>query len=129
MVFCLDDAPDRSLDADIIRVQGGPDGRVDIEHALRAVAERGLHRVLIEGGGEVHRAAIDAGLVDNLHLYVAGLVLPGGVPWIGGPRLDVLADATRMDLEDVRRVGPDARLSYRLIHAIAPDPLAALREA
>jgi len=129
VIFCREDAPERELAADIVRLPAGAAGRIDIEQALRALADRGLHRVLIEGGGEVHRSAIDAGLVDSLHLYVAGTALPGGIPWIGGPDLNALADAPRMHLEDVRRVGPDVRLTYRLAHAIAPDPLVALREA
>jgi len=129
LIFCSEEAPVRELDADVVRLPVALGDRLDIELALRTVAARGLHRVLIEGGGEVHRSAIDAGLVDSLHLYVAGLVLPGGVPWLGGEPLGRLDQAPRMELEEMRRVGPDARLSYRLLHAIAPDPLAALREA
>lgn len=127
VVICADDAPERSLPADVVRVPRGADGRVDPEAALRALAGRGLHRVLVEGGGLVHRSLLDRGLVDHLVLYVAGLVVPGGRPWVGGPALERLADARRMVLEDLERLGPDARLTWRLEHAIAPDPHAALR--
>jgi len=129
LIFCLDSAPQRDLEADVVRLAADSDGRVPLEAAMRAVADRGLHRVLIEGGGAIHRSALDAGLVDTLHLYVAGVIIPGGTPWVTGPPLGALGDATRMDLIDVRRVGPDARLSFRLTHRIAPDPLEALREA
>ncbi len=129
LILCLQSAPDRDLDADVVRLPAGPQGRVDIESALRVIADRGLHRVLIEGGGAVHRTLLDAGLVDTLHLYVSGVIIPGGMPWVGGPPLGALGDATRMDLGDVKRIGSDVRLSYRLTHRIAPDPYAALREA
>lgn len=129
VVICGPDAPARDLPATVCRVPLDTSGRVDAEAALRAVAELGLHRILVEGGGGVHRSLLDAGLVDRLHLFVAGTLIPGGRPWVAGPPLDRLADATRMDLEDVRAVGPDAELVFHLRHALAPDPLAAIRDA
>lgn len=124
LVICGPDAPDRELPAEVVRVALGPDGRVSITEALRAAASAGLHRVLVEGGGTVHRSVLDAGLVDTLHLYVAGVVVPGGRSWVGGPPLDKLGDARRMELSEVRRLGNDARLTWQVVHDVAPDPLA-----
>lgn len=130
VLVCGPDAPARTFDhADVVRVALGSDGRVDAEAALRALAERGLHRVLVEGGGEVHRSLFDAGLVDTLHLYVAGVLVPGGRPWMGGGPLGALADAVRLTLQEVHRLGGDVRLTYHLGHRLAPDPLATLRDA
>lgn len=129
ILVCGEDAPERDLPADVVRVPVGADGRVDPEAALARLAARGLHRVLVEGGGIVHRSLLDRGLVDTLHLYVAGLVLPGGRPWVGGPAVDHLVEAVRMQLESTRVLGGDAELVFRLRHGPAPDPLAALREA
>jgi diaminohydroxyphosphoribosylaminopyrimidine deaminase/5-amino-6-(5-phosphoribosylamino)uracil reductase len=125
VLVCGTEAPERALDADVVRVALGDDGRVDVVEALRAVAGRGLHRVLVEGGGEVHRSLLDRGVVDTLHLYVAGVVVPGGRPWVGGAPLERLADAPRMVLQEVSRLGPDARLTWHLTHALAPDPVSA----
>ncbi len=126
IVICGPGAPERDLPADVVRVALSG-GRVDIEAALRAVVERGLHRVLVEGGGTVHRSLLDAGLCDSLHLYVAAVLVPGGRSWVAGPPLDRLGDAVRMTLIDVVRLGSDARLTYRLEHAVSPDPLQAHR--
>ena len=71
----------------------------------------------------------DAALVDTLHLYVAGVLVPGGRPWVGGSPLEHLADAIRLTLQEVRSIGSDVRLTYGLAHGTAPDPLAASREA
>lgn len=129
IVFCAEQARARDLPADIVRVPTGSDGRIDPETAFRELVARDVHRVLVEGGGEVHRALLDRRLVDTLHLFVAGLVLPGGRSWVGGPALEHLARAVRMQLHTVRRVGEDAELVFRLRHGPAPDPLASLREA
>ncbi|MBX2800281.1 MAG: bifunctional diaminohydroxyphosphoribosylaminopyrimidine deaminase/5-amino-6-(5-phosphoribosylamino)uracil reductase RibD [Myxococcales bacterium] len=126
VVVCAEDAPKRELSARVVRVARGPHG-LDVVAALRALVDLGLHRILVEGGGHVHRALLDAAVVDTLQVYVAGLLLPGGRPWVAGPTVERLAEGVRMDLADVVRLGPDVRLTYALRHAIAPDPLAALR--
>ena len=77
----------------------------------------------------MHRSMLDAGLVDRLQLYVSGVLVPGGRSWVGGRSLDQLSQAVRMELDEVRQFGPDARLTFQLDHAVAPDPLAALRDA
>jgi diaminohydroxyphosphoribosylaminopyrimidine deaminase / 5-amino-6-(5-phosphoribosylamino)uracil reductase len=60
----------------------------DIDTALRALWDRGLSSLLLEGGAALHRAAFDAGVVDEVHLYITPSALgPLGVPWIGGRRL------------------------------------------
>jgi diaminohydroxyphosphoribosylaminopyrimidine deaminase/5-amino-6-(5-phosphoribosylamino)uracil reductase len=60
----------------------------DIGTALRALAGRGLTSVVLEGGAALHRAALDAGVVDEVHVYITPIVLgPGGAEWIGGGRV------------------------------------------
>lgn len=127
VLICGPDAPKRDLPATILRVDVDVDGRVDIEQALRALVGQGLHRVLVEGGGHVHRTLLDRRLIDTLHLFVAGTVIPGGRPWVAGLPIARLSDAVRMELVGVRAVGPDAELTWRLGHGLAPDPLARLR--
>lgn len=113
VVLCREDAPERDLPAEIVRV--GPIGEgVDLLAGLRALAGLGLHRVLVEGGGKVHRSFLDAGLVDTLCVYLAGVVLPGGVPWVGGPPLASLADAPRLGRPEVEALGDDVLLRYAL---------------
>lgn len=129
IVVAATDAAERDLPAQIVRINRGPDGRLAPARVLEALVERGLHRVMVEGGASIHRSLIEHGLVDNLVLYMAGVLLPGGIPWIGGGDVASLADATRMQLRSVATVGPDVRLLYELEHAVAPHPLAALRSA
>ncbi len=63
-------------------------GRVDLGAALDALAERGLTRVLCEGGPGVFGQLAGAGLLDELCLTVAPLLtgpggpgITGGAPW------------------------------------------------
>jgi riboflavin biosynthesis pyrimidine reductase len=50
---------------------------------------------VLEGGAALHRAALDAGVVDEVHVYIAPVALgPRGVAWIGEGRMawDALQD-------------------------------------
>jgi len=114
VVLCAEDAPDRPLPGEVVRVPRGPGG-IDIEAGLRALVQRGMHRVLVEGGGRVHRSLFDARLVDTLYLYLGGLVLPGGIPWLGGPPVD-LADAPRLGPPEVEPLGDEVLLRYPVGH-------------
>lgn len=117
-------APERSLPADVVRVAAGADGRVDPEAALRALVARGLHRLLVEGGGELHGSMFAAGLVDTLFLYTAGVLIPGGRPWMGGSAVEPLARAARLQLDEVERVGEDLCTVWRATHRCGlPDVL------
>jgi len=56
--------------------------------ALGALSQCGVTSVVLEGGAALHRAALDAGAVDAVNLYIAPTLLgPGAVEWIGGGRL------------------------------------------
>jgi 2,5-diamino-6-(ribosylamino)-4(3H)-pyrimidinone 5'-phosphate reductase len=103
--------------ADIV-VAGGDDekgdvnGRVDLAAGLDELTERGVDRLMVEGGGEVIYSCFAAGLVDELHVYVGSMV-------IGGRDAPTLADGEgfteafpRLDLVDTERLDDGIVLSY-----------------
>ena len=83
-------------------------GRVDLGAALAALADREVRAVLVEGGGALHGALVDAGLVDRVAVFVAPRLLGGtdATPSIGGSGRP-LAQALRLSALEVTRVGAD----------------------
>jgi diaminohydroxyphosphoribosylaminopyrimidine deaminase / 5-amino-6-(5-phosphoribosylamino)uracil reductase len=53
------------------------DARIDPSALLAELFAREVRAVLVEGGGEVHAAFLDAGLVDRVAIFVAPLLLGG----------------------------------------------------
>lgn len=107
-IFCALDAPERTLAADVVRVPRRGRG-LDVRAVLRALAERGIRRVLVEGGAQVHRTMFDEALVDELHLFIAPMALAGGAGWLAGPGFSLKA-APRLVVRSVAQVGPDVRV-------------------
>ncbi|WP_229843105.1 RibD family protein [Halomonas urumqiensis] len=62
---------------------------------LAVLAERGLPRVLIEGGGITVSRFLDANVLDRLHLLVAPLLIGSGRPGLCLPPIATLDDARR----------------------------------
>lgn len=66
-----------------------------IIEGLRALAALDVQSVLVEGGPSLHRALLDEGVVDEVHLYVASMVLGRqGVPWLGDRPASSLSSLT-----------------------------------
>jgi len=91
----------------------GPDGRVDVGALLAALAERDVVGVLLEGGPTLAGAFVAAGLVDRVIGYVAPALLGDGPAALAGTGVTTIADALRLRLDDVTRVGDDVRLTLR----------------
>jgi 5-amino-6-(5-phosphoribosylamino)uracil reductase len=81
---------------------------VPLPHVLADLARRDVRRLLVEGGESVHTQFLAAGLVDELLLAVAPVLVGerGGPRFVGDGRFPV----GRMRLAEVRQVGDVALL-------------------
>lgn len=95
--------------ADCVEIPG-PRGRaLAPEDVLASLGARGLNALLVEGGGGLAAELLGAGLVDELHVFSAGLVLGAeGRPAVGAMGVAALSEAPRLILREVRPVGADA---------------------
>ena len=92
----------------LIDVDPDADGRIDLVAALAALGERGVTRLLIEGGARLAAALLRARLVDRLAWFHAPLLIGGdGIPAVAALGLDRLADAPGFERLSVARVGDD----------------------
>lgn len=93
--------------------------RVDLGAALRHMAGAGVTRLLVEGGGTVVDALLREGLVDEIQLFVAPMLLGGSdapTP-VEGPGL-AIGDAVALRLVDATVVDDNGLvLRYRVARA------------
>jgi diaminohydroxyphosphoribosylaminopyrimidine deaminase/5-amino-6-(5-phosphoribosylamino)uracil reductase len=104
--------------ASVIRVASTPEGRCDVTAVLKALAAREVVSVLCEGGAELAGSLFAARLPNQLHLFIAPVLLgprgrPAAVDW-GGP--DGLADAPRISPPTWELCGTDAYLSGPVVY-------------
>ncbi len=97
----------------VVQVPAAPGGGVQLLPVLEHLARRGVHSLLVEGGGQVHRSFLEAGLVDRVLLYLAPRVLAGGPGWVAGPGVEPLAASFDLELVQVTQLPPDLLLELR----------------
>jgi riboflavin-specific deaminase-like protein len=71
------------------------DGWIDPASIRAALAERGLSRVLVEGGGVTIAGFLEAGLLQRLHVAIAPLIIGAGPVGLSTTPVARLADALR----------------------------------
>ncbi|WP_211326506.1 bifunctional diaminohydroxyphosphoribosylaminopyrimidine deaminase/5-amino-6-(5-phosphoribosylamino)uracil reductase RibD [Paenibacillus flagellatus] len=96
-----------ALGVEVIKCGDGP--RVDLRKAMAIVGEREIGSILLEGGGTLNGAMLEAGLVDKIVLFLApkivgGTDAPGAFAMAGFERM---ADAIALDRVTVERIGDD----------------------
>lgn len=93
----------------VLRVPRSAVGRVDVASALRALADADIVSLLVEGGAELVGSMLATQAADELHAFVAPILLgprgrPGAVDWAGP---DTPADAPRIRLPRWELCGED----------------------
>jgi diaminohydroxyphosphoribosylaminopyrimidine deaminase / 5-amino-6-(5-phosphoribosylamino)uracil reductase len=82
------------------------DGQIAPAAILAVLADRGLRRILIEGGAHTVSRFLAAGCLDRLHVTVAPIILGAGIPGLILPPLERADQAQRMPVH-VHKIGDD----------------------
>ncbi|WP_137287337.1 2,5-diamino-6-(ribosylamino)-4(3H)-pyrimidinone 5'-phosphate reductase [Halorussus salinisoli] len=101
-----------ALEATGARLLTSGDERVDLSGALSALEREGVEQLMVEGGGELIFSLFDAGLADELRVFVGSKI-------IGGRDAPTLADGEgfvaefpELELTDVERIDDGVLLRY-----------------
>ncbi len=99
---------------ELIEVEPGAMGELPVRSLLEALAQRGLTRILVEGGAHLAASLFQARLVDRLEWFRAGRVLGGdALPAAVGFGQDLLAGSPLFERVAIRQAGEDVLESYR----------------
>lgn len=74
------------------------DGQIAPSAIVSALSDRGMRRMLIEGGANTVSRFLVAGCLDRLHVMVAPIILGGGGPGLILPPLERADQALRMPI-------------------------------
>lgn len=97
----------------VIRVDAGEDGRPAIGAVVAALAEKGLNRVLVEGGGTVAGAFLRGDLADELAWFRTPSVMGGdGLAAVAPLGVDVLKAMRRFARQTVAELEQDVLETY-----------------
>ncbi|MCH8799936.1 MAG: bifunctional diaminohydroxyphosphoribosylaminopyrimidine deaminase/5-amino-6-(5-phosphoribosylamino)uracil reductase RibD [Chloroflexi bacterium] len=115
LIATTDAAPDSRVEAleqagaEVVVLPSGEDRRVDLRALLNHLGSRGVVNLLVEGGGSVHGAFFDMGLVDKVYAFVAPLIVGGetSLSPVEGSGVSAIGDAWRLARTRAEQIGPD----------------------
>lgn len=118
IVFCRAPAPPERgqalerIGVTVVEVGADERGRCELRPVLRWLGSHGVGSLLVEGGGEVHWSFLHERLAQEVHAFVAPLLLGGkeATPAVGGLGFGSPQEGVRLVFEEVRRLGDDVEI-------------------
>jgi diaminohydroxyphosphoribosylaminopyrimidine deaminase/5-amino-6-(5-phosphoribosylamino)uracil reductase len=83
------------------------------QFAMKALYDRGVRHLLLEGGPTLAGAFVEARCVDEVVAYLAPMLLGAGPAALGDAGIGTLADAAMLEVESVIRLGDDIKVVGR----------------
>jgi diaminohydroxyphosphoribosylaminopyrimidine deaminase / 5-amino-6-(5-phosphoribosylamino)uracil reductase len=89
-------------------------GKVELFKLMEELARRELNEIHVEGGAKLNGSLLQAGVVDELLVYLAPSVIgDSGRGMFDLPELTELSRSTALKIREVERVGEDLRILAR----------------
>lgn len=88
---------------------------IELSIVIERLARMGINELWVEAGPTLSGALLQAGLIDELIIYVAPLLMGDGARGLFHlPQISSLTECTTLEILDVRAVGSDWRVSARV---------------
>ena len=86
---------------------------MDLAELLRALGEREITSVLVEGGGILLGSLFDRGLVDKVIAFITPIIIGGEVAKtaVEGSGVDKVVDSLKLERVSMERIGEDVMVS------------------
>ncbi len=90
-------------------------GHIDLTALLSALQDLEYNEVLLEAGPSLSGAFMQAGLIDELIIYMAPhLMGHGGNALLHLPGIEAMQDRIALQMTELKQIGDDLRISYKL---------------
>jgi diaminohydroxyphosphoribosylaminopyrimidine deaminase/5-amino-6-(5-phosphoribosylamino)uracil reductase len=110
----------RNMGASVIPLSG-PEDKVDLAKMMRVLASLEINELLVEAGPRLNGALIQAGLVDELVIYLAPYLIGHAARGMAQlPELAFIEEKRALIVHDLRSIGTDIRISAYLQAPAAP---------
>lgn len=101
--------------AEVVVLAERADDTIDLAALMALLAEREINEALLETGAILSGAMLHAGLIDELIVYMAPILMGDGARGLfHTPGLEAMADVVPLAISDIRAVGEDWRITARI---------------
>lgn len=89
-------------------------GHIDMADLLSKLGQQDIDGILVEGGGQINAALIEAGLVHHIYAYIGAQIFGGINPYtpVSGAGIEVISDSLQLQNPKVQIFGNDVLIEY-----------------
>ena len=94
------------------------DKRVDLKSLMNYLHEEGIEKLMLEGGATLNFSMIRAGLIDEISICVAPMVVGGAnaKTFFDGDGFNTMDESVKLELIDYYPLGNDFILNYKVLN-------------
>jgi diaminohydroxyphosphoribosylaminopyrimidine deaminase/5-amino-6-(5-phosphoribosylamino)uracil reductase len=93
------------------------DGRVDLKELMTVLGEQGIDSILLEGGATLNWAALNSGIVNEVHTYISPQIFGGdkALSPVAGAGVKHPGDGFRLKTRSSRWIGEDILIESEVL--------------
>ncbi|MFJ7934700.1 bifunctional diaminohydroxyphosphoribosylaminopyrimidine deaminase/5-amino-6-(5-phosphoribosylamino)uracil reductase RibD [Sporosarcina sp. NPDC096371] len=112
IIFTLDSPKSRNafFEHPFVSIERISESESFLDEVLKRLANKGIMTLFVEGGSQIHSSFINAGLADELYMYMAPKLIGNGTSLFMDETRNLMADSESLRFLDVRQIGDDIRL-------------------
>ena len=91
-------------------------GQVDLRKLMGLLGQEGIDSILLEGGGVLNDNALQAGIVQEVHAFLAPKIFGGNearTP-VAGVGVELPSEAISLEFQKAKQIGEDLLIEYRV---------------
>jgi 2,5-diamino-6-(ribosylamino)-4(3H)-pyrimidinone 5'-phosphate reductase len=95
----------------------GSENHIDLKLLMQRLRERDVRTLILEGGGTLNWSMLKEGLVDEIRVAVAPVIVGGkdAITLVEGEGVSTVSDGVGLRLERIEQYGEDLVLTYRVL--------------
>lgn len=100
---------------EVVEHEADEHGHVKIDSMLNILHQREIKKLLVEGGGTIIWSFLEKKLVDELHVYIAPLIVGGkNTPTMAdGYGIKNMNDLIHLEMVSLKKLGPGILVNYK----------------
>ncbi|MEJ5245040.1 MAG: bifunctional diaminohydroxyphosphoribosylaminopyrimidine deaminase/5-amino-6-(5-phosphoribosylamino)uracil reductase RibD [Bacteroidota bacterium] len=96
----------------LVPVEVNDTGKLNIPSALYAFTELGISSILVEGGAELLSNFAASQMIDELHLFIAPIIIGNGIHSFDKYKINYLKESFKLKLKALSNCGQDIHALY-----------------
>jgi diaminohydroxyphosphoribosylaminopyrimidine deaminase/5-amino-6-(5-phosphoribosylamino)uracil reductase len=86
----------------------------DVNALIQTLADKPVNQVLVEAGPTLGTALLKAGVIDEILIYQAPVLLGAGKTWVADLGIQTIKDGLALTQISTEQIGPDLKTRYRV---------------